>query len=114
MPSFNELRRDGLACERMDYLSAGETAPVPYVTKLLNETKGPIIAATGHMTSYADLIRPFLPFARRHKTLATDRFGRSDTRENSRRFCDVDWQHGAWASAVELYTATVLPQKELN
>jgi len=112
--SFNELRRDGLACERMDYLSAGETAPVPYVTKLLNETKGPIIAATDHMKSYADLIRPFIPVERRYKTLGTDGFGRSDTRENLRRFFEVDWQHVAWAAAVELYKAKVLPQKELN
>src|SRR5690554_540084 len=112
--SFNELRRDGLACERMDYLSAGETAPVPYVTKLLNETKGPIIAATDHMKSYADLIRTFIPVERRYKTLGTDGFGRSDTRENLRRFFEVDWQHVAWAAAVELYKAKVLPQKELN
>lgn len=112
--SFNELRRDGLACERTDYLSAGETAPIPYVTKLLNDTKGPIIAATDYIKSYAELIRVFIPEGRRYKTLGTDGFGRSDTRENLRRFFEVDWQHIAWAAAVELYKAKVVPLKELK
>ena len=112
--SFNELRRDGLACERQDYLSAGNTDVIPYVTKLLNDTQGPIIAATDYMKAYADLIRGFIPEGRVYKTLGTDGFGRSDTRENLRRFFEVDWQHIAWAAAVELYKGKTVSLKELN
>lgn len=101
--SFTELRREGLACERQDFLSAGADAPLPYVTKQLQTRPGPIIAATDHMKAYAENIRPFVPEGRRYKTLGTDGFGRSDTRENLRRFFEVDWQHIAWAALVELY-----------
>jgi pyruvate dehydrogenase E1 component len=100
--SFNELRRDGLGCERQDYLSAGENIEEPYVTRQLKNTVGPIIAATDYMKTYADQIRPYMPEDRDYKVLGTDGFGRSDTRENLRHFFEVDWQHVAWAALYEL------------
>lgn len=100
--SFNELRRDGLGCERQDYLSAGEVAPEPYVTKLLKNTNGPIVAATDYIKTYADQVRPYIPVGRDYKVLGTDGFGRSDTRENLRHFFEVDWQHVAWAALYGL------------
>jgi pyruvate dehydrogenase E1 component len=100
--SFNELRRDGLGCERQDYLSAGESMEEPYVTRQLKNTSGPIIASTDYMKTYADQIRPYIPLERDYKVLGTDGFGRSDTRENLRHFFEVDWQHIAWAALYEL------------
>jgi pyruvate dehydrogenase E1 component len=100
--SFNELRRDGLSCERQDYLSAGETKNEPYVKRQLKNTVGPIIAATDYIKTYADQIRPYIPQGRQYKVLGTDGFGRSDTRENLRHFFEVDWQHVAWAALYEL------------
>jgi pyruvate dehydrogenase E1 component len=60
----------------------------PYVTELLKNRKGPVIAATDYMRLYADQIRPFVeaPFI----TLGTDGYGRSDTRERLRHFFEVD------------------------
>ena len=112
--SFNELRRDGLACERTDYLTAGEQQPLPYVTRQLQDSQGPIIAATDHMKAFAEQIRPFIPADRRYKTLGTDGFGRSDTRESLRRFFEVDWQHVAWAAGVELAKAGQLTPQQLQ
>ena len=40
------------------------------------------------MRTYADQIREFVP--RRYKVLGTDGFGRSDSRDNLRRFFEVD------------------------
>jgi pyruvate dehydrogenase E1 component len=100
--SFNELRREGLGCERQDYLSAGEKIKEPYVTRQLKKTVGPIIAATDYIKTYADQIRPYIPENRTYKVLGTDGFGRSDTRENLRHFFEVDWQHIAWAALYEL------------
>jgi len=112
--SFNELRRDGLGCERQDYLSAGENIEVPYVTRQLKNTLGPIIAATDYMKTYADQIRPYIPVEREYKVLGTDGFGRSDTRENLRHFFEVDWQHVAWASLYELKKQGKITDELLN
>lgn len=102
--SFNELRRDGLGCERKNYLSADQeaTAEESYVTRQLKNTLGPIVAATDYIKTYADQIRPFIPAGRDYKVLGTDGFGRSDTRENLRHFFEVDWQHVAWAALYGL------------
>ena len=87
-PSFNELRRDGIAASRWNLLHPGEKARVPYVEQCLAATKGPVIASTDYMRTFADQIREFVP--RRYKVLGTDGFGRSDSRENLRRFFEVD------------------------
>ena len=47
-----------------------------------------MIAATDYMKSVPDQIMPFVP--RTFRTLGTDGFGRSDTREKLRDFFEVD------------------------
>ncbi|MGZ5042115.1 MAG: pyruvate dehydrogenase (acetyl-transferring), homodimeric type [Usitatibacter sp.] len=87
-PSFNELRRDGIAAARWNLLHPTEKARASYVEQCLAPTKGPVIASTDYMRSFADQIREFVP--RRYKVLGTDGFGRSDSRENLRRFFEVN------------------------
>jgi pyruvate dehydrogenase E1 component len=87
-PSFNELRRDGMAAERWNLLHPTEKPRAPYVTRCLEGTKGPVIASTDYMRAFADQIREYVP--RRYKVLGTDGFGRSDSRENLRRFFEVN------------------------
>ncbi|MEM7294116.1 MAG: pyruvate dehydrogenase (acetyl-transferring), homodimeric type, partial [Pseudomonadota bacterium] len=87
-PGINQLRREGLDCERWNLLHPKKKPRVPYVTELLNKTSGPVIAATDYMRTYADQIRQFIP--RPYYVLGTDGFGRSDTRQNLRRFFEVD------------------------
>lgn len=89
VPSFSELRRDGLDCERWNLLHPGAKKPrKSWVAQQLEGQKGPAIAATDYMKAYADMIRPFMPMA--YHVLGTDGFGRSDTRENLRHFFEVD------------------------
>ena len=86
--SFNELRRDGLDCERWNMLHPDMPRRASYVEQCLAGRGGPVIAATDYVKSYADQIRPYIPG--RYKVLGTDGFGRSDTREKLRRFFEVD------------------------
>ncbi|MBA1444752.1 MAG: pyruvate dehydrogenase (acetyl-transferring), homodimeric type [Chromatiales bacterium] len=86
--SFNELRRDGLDVERWNMLHPEETPRSSYVEGLLAETKGPVVAATDYMRSYADQIRPFVKAS--YSVLGTDGFGRSDMRSQLRKFFEVN------------------------
>jgi pyruvate dehydrogenase E1 component len=90
-PSFTELRREGLDCERWNRLHPGEQPRVSYVERCLRERSGPIVAASDYMKAYPDQIRAFVP--RRFEVLGTDGFGRSDTRAQLRRFFEVDRRH---------------------
>jgi len=85
--SFNELRREGIDCERWNTLHPEAKARASYVEQCL-DAKTPVIAATDYIRSYADQIRPFVKA--RYKTLGTDGFGRSDTRKKLRGFFEVD------------------------
>jgi pyruvate dehydrogenase E1 component len=86
--SFNELRRDGIDCERWNLLHPEEPPRSAYVTEQLANSEGPIVAATDYMRAYADQIRPYLP--RRYSVLGTDGFGRSDMRSQLRKFFEVN------------------------
>jgi pyruvate dehydrogenase E1 component len=87
-PSFNELRRDGMAVARWNLLNATDKPRASWVEQCLGATKGPVVASTDYMRAFADQIREFVP--RRYKVLGTDGFGRSDSRDNLRRFFEVD------------------------
>ncbi|MGA0586929.1 pyruvate dehydrogenase (acetyl-transferring), homodimeric type [Dyella sp. KRB-257] len=100
-PSFSELRRDGFDAERWNRLHPEAEPRVPYVTGLLQERAGPVIAATDYVREFADQIRAFIPEDKRYTVLGTDGFGRSDTRVHLRDFFEVDryWiAHAALAS----------------
>ena len=86
--SFTELRRDGIDCERWNLLHPEQKPRVPYVRECIEKHEGPIVASTDYMRSFPDQIRPYLD--RHFVTLGTDGYGRSDTRENLRRFFEVD------------------------
>jgi pyruvate dehydrogenase E1 component len=89
-PSFTELRRDGIECERFNLLNPTEKPKVPYVAQQLSKHTGPVVAATDYMRLFSDQIRPYIPEGRRFITLGTDGFGRSDTRAKLREFFEVD------------------------
>ncbi|MBU8974794.1 pyruvate dehydrogenase (acetyl-transferring), homodimeric type [Lysobacter sp. MMG2] len=108
-PSFSELRRDGFHAERWNRLHPGEPERVPYVTSLLNEHPGPVIAATDYVRGLADQIRAFIPQGRRYTVLGTDGFGRSDTRWNLRAYFEVDRRWIAHAAVLSLARDGVLP-----
>jgi len=98
--SFNELRREGLDCERWNMLHPEAIRRMSYVEQCLAPRSGPVIAATDYIKSYADQIRPYIPW--RYKVLGTDGFGRSDTRKKLRRFFEVDRYYVAVAALKAL------------
>jgi len=105
--SFNELRREGLDVQRWNRLHPEHTQRSTYVEKCLKEGSGPVIASTDYIKTYADQIRAFVP--RHYVTLGTDGFGRSDSRENLRRFFEVDRYHVTVAALKALADEGVIP-----
>ncbi|MEE9356765.1 pyruvate dehydrogenase (acetyl-transferring), homodimeric type [Candidatus Vondammii sp. HM_W22] len=86
--SFNQLRREGLDVERWNMLHPEKRARVSYVESLLGKRKGPVVAATDYIRSYADQIRQFIPGS--FKVLGTDGYGRSDQRSQLRKFFEIN------------------------
>ena len=87
--SFTELRRDGMAAERINLLHPEDKPQLSHVAKLLKGRKGPAIASTDYMRSFADQIRPYVG-ERKYTVLGTDGYGRSDTRKQLRKFFEVN------------------------
>ncbi|RBM43379.1 pyruvate dehydrogenase (acetyl-transferring), homodimeric type [Vibrio tarriae] len=97
--SFNELARDGQACDRFNMLHPEADVKVPYIAQVMGTE--PAIAATDYMKNYADQVRAFIP-AQSYKVLGTDGFGRSDSRENLRRHFEVNAGYVVVAALNEL------------
>jgi len=104
VPSFNELGREGVDCDRFNMRNPKGKQKVPYISELLGKgNDGPTIAATDYIKSYADQVRAFVPGT--YRVLGTDGFGRSDSRENLRRHFEVDANSVAYAALYELHKA---------
>ncbi|GAA3011744.1 pyruvate dehydrogenase (acetyl-transferring), homodimeric type [Actinokineospora diospyrosa] len=86
--SWAELRRDAVEVERHNLLHPQAEPRVPYVTSVLTEGVGPVVAVSDWMSAVPDLIRPWVPTDM--FTLGTDGFGFSDTRPAARRHFLVD------------------------
>ena len=98
--SFTELRREAMDCERWNMLHPDQTPRVSYIRQCLDQTEGPVIAASDYVRLFADQIRTQVP--RRYVTLGTDGFGRSDMRKRLRRFFEVDRYYVALAALKAL------------
>ncbi len=98
--SFNQLRREGQEVDRWNMLHPDEKQKISYVEKKLKKITGPVISATDHMKMVSDQIRNWVPSD--FRVLGTDGFGRSDSRENLRRFFEVDRYHVVLASLKAL------------
>ena len=69
---------------------------IAYITECLEDTAGPVIAATDYMRLFADQVRSAVPGD--YHVLGTDGFGRSDSRANLRDFYEVN-------ASMVVYTA---------
>jgi pyruvate dehydrogenase E1 component len=99
-PSFTELRREGMAAARWNLLHPADKPRTSYVEQCLGATRGPVVAATDYVRTFAEQIREFVP--RRYTVLGTDGFGRSDSRANLRRFFEVSRYEIAFAALRSL------------
>lgn len=105
--SFNEIAREARDIERWNLLHPLEDARIPYLTQCLKDRRGPAIAATDYIRSYADQIRAWVPM--HYKVLGTDGFGRSDTRAQLRRHFEVDRYYIVLAALKSLVDENSLP-----
>ena len=107
VPSFTELRRDGLEVERWNMLHPASAHKRSYVETCLGDRPGPAIAATDYIKAFADQIRPCVP--KRYRVLGTDGFGRSDYRVRLRNFFEVDRYYVAIAALKSLADEESIP-----
>ena len=85
--SFAELSKQAREVERSNRLTAIEKKEKSFVQKLVNN-EDPIIASSDYARAYPQLISSYL--SNSFVALGTDGFGRSDTRENLRKFFEID------------------------
>ena len=112
VPSFNELRREGMEIERWNMLNPEQPPKLSWVWQCLADSKGPVIASTDHMKLYADQIRPYI--RRSYRVLGTDGFGRSDSRQKLRHFFEVDRHFVVLAALKALADEGALPAEKVS
>jgi pyruvate dehydrogenase E1 component len=98
--SWNELRRDALACDEHALLHPDEPARTPFITSALLGSTGPVVAVSDWMRAVPDQISRWVPGD--YTSLGTDGFGRSDTRSALRRHFHIDPESIAVAVLTEL------------
>ena len=86
--SWGELNRDGVQTEKQRLRHPDREAPTAYVTKVLADATGPVVAVSDWMRAVPEQIRPWVPGT--YLTLGTDGFGFSDTRPAARRYFNTD------------------------
>lgn len=86
--SYQQLRRDALMVERWNRLHPLEEQRVSYFEEQLTNDMYPIVAASDYVKLVADQMSRFAPAE--YVSLGTDGFGRSEAREELRRFFEVD------------------------
>src|SRR5580704_10741559 len=87
IPSFSELRRDALECERWNLLHPADSPRTAFVSTLFQGRDGPLVAATDYVRAVPDQIRSWV--TPEYVTLGTDGFGRSDARAPLRQHFEV-------------------------
>jgi pyruvate dehydrogenase E1 component len=86
--SYRQLRVDAQACERWNLLHPTEAPRKSYLETVLAKEKGPFVAVSDFMKILPEQIAQWVPGGL--TVLGTDGFGRSETRENLRRFFEID------------------------
>jgi pyruvate dehydrogenase E1 component len=101
--NYKQLRSDALAASRWNMLHPTEAPRKSYVETLLEKEKGAFVAVSDYMKIVPEQINQWVPGGL--TVLGTDGFGRSDTRENLRRFFEID------AEMVVVATLTALAKQ---
>ncbi|RAJ65400.1 pyruvate dehydrogenase E1 component [Streptomyces sp. Amel2xB2] len=95
--SWSELRRDALECDAARLRGEERT---PYVTRVLEDAPGPVLAVSDWMRAVPDQISQWVP--QDWTSLGTDGFGLSGTREAVRRHFGVDAESVVVAALAQL------------
>ena len=110
--SYKHLREEALDVERWNLLHPDHKAKQSYLSQCLDDTKGPVIAASDYMRLVPEQIARWLPA--RMLPLGTDGFGRSDDRQGLRRHFEVDAEHIAFATLSVLAQQGKVDKKTLR
>ena len=86
--NYKQLRTEAIRCDRHNMLHPNDKKKESYIEQLLKKEKGVFVAVSDNMRMVPDQIDKWVPGGL--FTLGTDGFGRSDTRENLRRFFEID------------------------
>ncbi len=110
---INELNREAIEAERFNRLHPQESPKVPYLTKIMENHKGPVVISTDYIRSYPEQIRRLLPTTN-VTILGTDGYGRSDTRGALRSFFEVDRYHIALSALQGLVKEGLLKNEVVS
>ena len=108
--SFGGLRRDAMECERWNLLNPMKKEKIPYISKVIGKSELVTIATTDHVKAVPNMIQKWMPG--KYVCLGTDGFGRSDTRENLRKFFEIDAKHIVAATISTLLTEGKISEKK--
>ena len=101
--NYKQLRSEALRCQRWNMLHPTAAPQQSYLETTLAKESGVFVAVSDFMKIVPDQIAPWVPGGL--TSLGTDGFGRSETRENLRRFFEVD------AESTVIATLYALAQK---
>ncbi len=110
--SYKALYRDALDVDRRNWRTPTKKEERPYVTRVLQDGEGPIVAASDYVKALPDSLARWMP--RRLISLGTDGFGRSETRESLRAFFEVDARQIAFAALAGLLREGQLDARTLQ
>jgi pyruvate dehydrogenase E1 component len=106
--SYKILRTDALQARRWNMLHPTETPRRSYLETVLAAERGAFVAVSDHVKLVPDQIAPWVPGGL--FTLGTDGFGRSETRDNLRRFFEIDAESTVIATLFALAEKDQVPR----
>ena len=98
--NYKRLREESLDADRTNMLNPTNKKQLSFLQKTLNDKKGTYVAVSDNLKLVSDQIGQWIPNGL--KSLGTDGFGRSDTREQLREFFEVDVNMIILASITQL------------
>jgi pyruvate dehydrogenase E1 component len=110
--SYKNLYYDGRECDRWNRLHPESSPRRPYIAEVLAGATGPIIAASDYVAAVPQAISPWV--GSDFTVLGTDGFGRSEAREDLRRFFEVDAENIALAALEQLARSGEYPKDQLS
>jgi pyruvate dehydrogenase E1 component len=106
--SYKHLRTEAFQVENWNMLHPAAAPKKSYVETLLEKEKGVFVAVSDYMRIVPEQIAKWVPGGL--TVLGTDGFGRSDTRENLRRFFGVDTESTVLATLHALAAKGQIPK----
>jgi pyruvate dehydrogenase E1 component len=110
--SYKRLRWEALEADRENRLNPGKPAKKSYLHTLAETLKEPVIASSDYVRLVSEQVKPWISD---FTALGTDGFGRSEGREELRRFFEVDAENIVLESLIALsrrnqFDASLLPK----